>query len=382
MERVIMDRPWRRFLRYLSSRVDTVLLAALLLLAAYGVLIIYSATKVTNIHAGLNPQYYLERQTLYDVLGVIAMVVTMVIGYRRLVQLGRVVYILLMVSLIGVMAIGHSTLGSQRWFSLGPFQLQPSAFASLALILALAFELQRNRGDRIGARELAKLLVLAIVPILLVVKQPDLGSAMVMLITVTAVLVVAGVPGRYLIGLTLMGVVVIAAALSFHLLHAYQLNRLTSFIHQNSASTYQTTTYNIQQSKYAISSGGIRGKGLFGGAQINGGYVPEFSTDFIFAAVGEQLGFVGSAFLLALYSVIAWRLWRAAAAATDRSAQVVAAGVLALIGFSVFQNAGMTMGIMPVAGIPLPLVSFGGSAIIDTFAAVGLVLSFGIDRSR
>lgn len=362
-------------------KIDLALVAVTLALAAYGSLIVYSATKVPDLQAGVSPTYYVAHQVLYDAVGLAAMLATMAVGYRRLVRLGFVVYAVLLVALVGVMAVGSSTLGSQRWFSVGPFQLQPSAFASVGLVLALAAAIDRWQ-ERITARRLAALVAMAIVPILLVFKQPDLGSAILMLMTAAAVMVVGGVKGRHLVLLAVLGVVAVIAALQLHLLHSYQLSRLTSFLHQNSNATFRTSTYNIQQSKYAISSGGIAGKGLFRGAEITGGYVPAFSTDFIFSAVGEQLGFVGSSILLALYSLLSWRIWKAAARSGDRLGRLCAAGVLALVGFSVFENVGMTMGIMPVAGIPLPLVSYGGSAVVDTFVAVGLVASIGLEPSH
>lgn len=374
---VLSHRPHQP-LRGWFRGVDGILLVAVVVLAAYGVVILYSATKVPDVRSGASPLYYMERQAIYDVMGLGALAFTATVGYRRFVHFGRLIYWGMLLSLVGVMVVGHSAYGSKRWFSLGPFHLQPSAFASLALIVALADALDRREGERMSVRELAKLLAMSVVPILLVVKQPDLGSGIIMLVTVAAVLVAAGLPGRYLLVLTVLGLGAVAAAVSLHLLHAYQLARLTSFLHQNSAATFQKSTYNIQQSKFAIGSGGLFGTGLFGGAITNGGYLPSYSTDFIFSTASEQLGFAGAAFLLLLYSVIAWRIWRTAAAA-EGAARLCTVGILALIGFSVFENAGMAMGIMPIAGIPLPLVSFGGSAVIDVFAAVGLVLSVPLD---
>ncbi|MDA8392439.1 MAG: FtsW/RodA/SpoVE family cell cycle protein [Actinomycetota bacterium] len=380
MQALVQDRPTPTWLA-LARRLDLVLVAVTLALAAYGSLIVYSATKVPNQQAGIGPTYYFVHQAAYDVVGLVAMLLTMSVGYRRLVRLGLIVYGFLLVALVAVMAVGSSTLGSQRWFSIGPFQLQPSAFASVGLVLALTAAIDRWQ-ERITARRLVALVVMAVVPILLVFKQPDLGSAILMLVTSAAVMVVGGVKGRHLVILVLLGLATVVAALQLHLLHSYQLSRLTSFLHQNSNATFRTSTYNIQQSKYAISSGGLAGKGLFRGSEITGGYVPAFSTDFIFSAVGEQLGFLGSSVLLVLYSILSWRIWRAAARSGDRLGRLCAAGVLALLGFSVFENVGMTMGIMPVAGIPLPLVSYGGSAVVNTFMAVGLVASIGLEPSH
>ncbi|MGH9101860.1 MAG: FtsW/RodA/SpoVE family cell cycle protein [Acidimicrobiales bacterium] len=379
MAQLVLERRQRSWLS-LARRVDMVLILSTLALAAYGVVILYSATRVQLIHAGTDPHYYLKRQALYDVLGVVAMGIVVAIGYRRLVRAGLALYCLMLVMLLGVMAVGHSALGSQRWFQVGPFQLQPSAFASLGLVLALTAVIRRHESVRL--RHLALLLVMAGVPIILVVKQPDLGSAIIMSVVVLTVLVVGGTRARHLLVLAVVAGAGLFLVLHLGLLKSYQLDRITGFLNQNNASTASNTTYNIAQAKAAISSGGIHGKGLFHGQETNLGYVPEQSTDFIFSAVGEQLGFVGATALLAIYGIIGWRLWRAAATAGDRTGRLCAAGALALIGYSVFQNAGMTMGIMPIAGIPLPLVSYGGSAVIETFAAVGLAISVGLARSR
>lgn len=367
-------------LQAVTRRYDLVLFGSIAALALGGSLALFSATKVSDLRAGVSPYYFLEHQLLYDVLGLVGLSITAWIGYDRLIRFGYLIYWLMMAALVGVMVVGHSSLGSQRWFSIGPFQLQPSAFSGLALVITLAAAAERRDGE-LGLRAVLGLVVMAVVPILLVIKQPDLGSALVMLVASAAALVAAGVRGRYLLGLAVAGLAAIMAALALHLLHAYQLARLTTFLSQNNPATFRTTTYNIQQSKFAISSGGLLGKGIFSGTQVNGGYVPAFSTDFIFSALGSQFGFVGGLAVIALFGVAEWRIWRIGAAAGRLGARICATGVLAIIGFSVFENIGMAMGIMPVAGIPLPLISYGGSAVLDTFAAVGLVLSIGSERS-
>jgi rod shape determining protein RodA len=276
---------------------------------------------------------------------------------------------------------------------LGSFQLQPSAFATLALILATAAFLRRHQGD-IRLRHVIVLLIMTGIPIFLVYKQPDLGTAIVMAVVLLVMLVVAGVKGRYLTALAALAVLGIVAVVQLGVLKQYQVDRLTSFVHQtpagqtvtaapgSSASSNQKSTYNLAQSKIAIGSGGTTGKGLFNGSQTNLNYVPEQQTDFIFTAVGEQLGFVGAAALLALFGVVVWRILRIAQTARDSLGMLLCAGVLGLIGLSVFQNAGMTMGIMPITGIPLPFMSYGGSATIAFFAAIGIVLNVGMRRFR
>jgi rod shape determining protein RodA len=228
-----------------------------------------------------------------------------------------------------------------------------------------------------------RLLIMAGIPIVLVLLQPDLGTAMIMVIVLIVMLAVAGLPIRILV-LLLIGTVLVAfVAIEGGLLHTYQIARLTTFLNpnQHSSNPYvQTTIYNTQQSKDAIGAGGLFGSGIGHGAQTNLGYVPEQQTDFIFTAVAEQLGFVGSVGVLVILGVIAWRILRAAVVARDVFGRLICAGLFAFVAFSVFQNAGMTMGIMPITGIPLPFVSYGGTAVLVFYAAIGLALSVGARR--
>ena len=240
------------------------------------------------------------------------------------------------------------------------------------LIIAIATYCSR-RPEGLDFRDLVRLVLMAALPILLVFKQPDLGTAIVMTIILLVMLAVAGMPGRYLLLLVVGSVLLVLVALNLGLLQRYQIDRLTSFISPNGAS--QTSTYNVTEAKEAISHGGVFGRGLFKGAQTNLAYVPEQQTDFIFSAVGEQLGFVGSGVLLLVYGVLAWRVLRVTQLAKDTFGRLLCSGVFALLMFSVFENVGMNMGIMPVAGIPLPFLSYGGSAMIGFFAAIGIVTS-------
>jgi rod shape determining protein RodA len=279
--------------------------------------------------------------------------------------------------------VGSSAQGAARWFSVGPLQLQPSEFAVLALILAVASYCARRDEEGLAWRDVFRLLIMAGIPIVLVLLQPDLGTAMIMVIVLLVMLAVAGLPIRILVMLLIGTVLVALVAVDGGLLHHYQIARLTTFLNPNSHSTnpyVQEAIYNGQQAKNAIGSGGLFGSGIGHGAQTNLGYVPEQQTDFIFTAVGEQLGFVGSVGLLSLLGIIAWRVLHAAVVARDVFGRLICAGLFAFIAFSVFQNAGMTMGIMPITGIPLPFVSYGGTAVLVFFAAVGLALSVGARR--
>jgi len=279
--------------------------------------------------------------------------------------------------------VGSHVQGSERWFSVGPIEIQPSEFAVLGLILVVAAYCDRRQEEGLAWKDVFKLLILAGIPIALVLIQPDLGTAIIMMIVLLVMLAVAGLPIRILI-LLLLGVALVAVvAFESGILHAYQIARLTTFLNPNSTSTNPNVVsaiYNTTEAKNAIGSGGFLGTGLLHGAQTNLGYVPEQSTDFIFTAVGEQLGFVGSVGLLALLGVVAWRVLAAAGHSRDIFGRLVCAGLFTFVAFSVFQNAGMTMGIMPITGIPLPFVSYGGTAVICFFLAVGLALSVGAHR--
>lgn len=379
MAQIVLDNR-RSAWRDLVARVDLVLLTSTLAVAALGVVMVYSATRTQLTDAGLNPHYYLLRQGLYTSLGLGVMAVFALVDYHRWEELAAVVYCGLMLGLLAVLTpVGSSQLGSQRWIQLGGFQLQPSAFAALALVIVAAAYLARQESSgAIPLRKVALLLVMAGVPTILVVKQPDLGSGLVMGVSLLAVIVVAGVRGRHLVGLGALGGLLVLAVLHLHLLHGYQLQRLSTFVDPSHAPRY--ALYNLRQSKIAIGSGGVLGKGLFHGSQTNLAYVPEQYADFIFTAVGEQLGFVGAASLLALFAVMIWRAIRAAQLARDSFGRLLCAGVIGMIAFSVFQNTGMTMGIMPITGIPLPFVSYGGSATLAFSAGMGLVLNVGMRR--
>ncbi len=359
--------------RQVSARIDVLLLGVTGLLALTGVVMIYSATKGKLALAGEDPRYFLKRQAVFLVLGLVVMVALSLFDYRRLEQFSTVLYVGIVLALLAVLSpVGSHALGSQRWFALGPLQLQPSEFATLVLIIAIATYCTR-RPEGLDFRDLVRLVLMSALPIVLIIKQPDLGTAIVMLVILMVMLAVAGMPGRYLLLLIVGAVVLVIFALNVGLLKHYQIVRLTSFISPEGAN--QNVTYNVTQAKDAIAHGGIFGRGLFHGAVTNLAYVPEQQTDFIFSAVGEQLGFVGAGVLLLLYGVVAWRVLRTAQLARDTYGRLICSGVFALLVFSVFENVGMNMGIMPVAGIPLPFLSYGGSAMIGFMAAIGLVTS-------
>jgi rod shape determining protein RodA len=359
--------------------VDPFLVLATLAASAIGVVMVYTATRGELVLAGSSPTYYLKRQALFVLLGLVVMACVGFFDYRKLESFGMAIYGLSIFILVVVMIphVGSHTLGSERWFNLGPLQLQPSEFAVLGMIIAVATYCTR-RPDGLAWRDVVKLLVLGAVPIGLVMVQPDLGTGIIMSVVLLVMLAVAGLPNRVLILLLLGAVALVALVLAAGLLHHYQILRITSFLHQSTkhlSGTLAGAVYNLQQAKDAIGAGGLTGTGIAHGAATNLGYVPEQQTDFIFTAVGEQLGFVGAVGVLAVLGIVAWRVLRAGQLARDVFGQLICVGVFTFIAFSTFQNAGMTMGIMPITGIPLPFISYGGTAVIAFFTGVGLALS-------
>jgi rod shape determining protein RodA len=271
--------------------------------------------------------------------------------------------------------VGHPALGAERWYSAGGIQIQPSEFAVLFLILALATFCAR-RSEGLKMYDVMRILLMALVPLALIVKEPDLGTAIILVLIVSAMMVIAGVPPRFMALLAVLGSLGLAMAIYLDLLQKYQVDRFISFANQNSTNPdLARLIYEVNNAKSAIGAGGLHGAGLFHGAQTVLGYVPEQWTDFIFTAIGEQLGFIGSTVVIALLAFIGYRMFVIGKNARDTMGRLLCIGVFIFFAFSVFENVGMTMGIMPVTGVPLPLLSYGGSAAVCFFVAGGMVLS-------
>jgi rod shape determining protein RodA len=355
---------------------DLILAGLTVGVSVFGVIMVYSATKAALISQGFSPYYFLKRQGIFVVLGCLIMLGVSKFDYRRFEQLATPIYLLCILALLAVKSpLGSAALGSQRWFSFGIIQIQPSEFTVLGMILAIATYCGR-RPVGLTMRDVRRLLLMAGVPIGLVFLQPDLGTSIIMVVVLVVMLAIAGVPPRFLLllGVLAAGAAVLAVILG--VLQHYQVVRLTSFLNQNSTNPAAAQyIYQVHQAKAAIGAGGLFGQGLFHGLQTNLGYVPEQHTDFIFTAVGEQLGFVGAAGLLAALGVLAARMLRVSMLAKDQLGQLIAVGIFTFFAFSCFQNVGMIMGIMPVTGIPLPFMSYGGSAAVCFFISVGMVLS-------
>ncbi len=348
-----------------AQGVDLVLATLTTAVAAFGVLMVYSATRDPLQAAGLDPHLYLTKQAEFVVLGTVVMLVASRIDYRHYEVLATPFYVLSLLALLAVRFVGSTVLGSQRWFSFGPIQVQPSEFVVLAMILSIAVYCER-RPDGLVMRDVVRMLILGGIPIVLVFLQPDLGTAMIMFVVLVVMLAIAGVPPRFLVLLGMLFAGAVAVAIVLHIVQPYQLHRLTSF--------FGKTPWQVAQAKAAIGSGGAFGTGLFKGLSTTG-YVPEQQTDFIFTVVGQQLGFLGAIGLICALGVMAARMLRASMRARDHLGRLLAVGIFTFFGFSCFQNVGMIMGLMPVTGIPLPFMSYGGSAAVCFFLAVGVVLS-------
>jgi rod shape determining protein RodA len=346
--------------------VDVLLVGGALAIAVLGVVVVGSATR-----SGPGGPAYIARQLAWVGLGTGAMVVAMTVDVDRMRRLAPLAYGLVLVALVAVLSpLGAKANGAQAWFDLGPFRVQPAELAKPVLIAVLAAHGARARG-RFGGGRLLGALVLAAPVVGLTLLQPDLGTAMVLAVVTAGVVVTAGAPTRHLALVGLAGLLGALGGLRAGVLEPYQVERLTGFLHQSSDP--RGVTWNLEQAKIAIGSGGVAGSGLFAGSQTGLDYVPEAHTDFVFTVVGEELGLLGGVSLLGLFSLVAWRIWRAAVRAPNVFAALCCTGVLTMVGFQVFENVGMTMGLTPITGIPLPLVSYGGSATVACLGAVGLV---------
>jgi rod shape determining protein RodA len=359
-----------------KDRMDYGLLWGLVVLGVTGVVMIYSATRQALVNAGENPHYYVERQAFFVVLGIAAMYLVSRIDYRRLEIAATPLYVVSLFALAGVFVLGKSALGAERWYSIGSsIQVQPSEFAVLFLILAIATFCAR-RTEGLKMYDVMRLLLMAAVPLALIVKEPDLGTAIILVLIVSAMMVIAGVPPRFMTLLAVVGSIGLAVALYLDLLQKYQVDRFVSFLNQNSTNPkLAQLIYEVNNAKSAIGAGGLHGAGLFHGAQTVLGYVPEQWTDFILTAIGEQIGFIGSVIVILLLAFVGYRMFVIGKNARDTMGRLLCIGVFIFFAFSVFENIGMTMGIMPVTGVPLPLLSYGGSAAVVYFVAGGLVLS-------
>jgi rod shape determining protein RodA len=360
--------PWRH--------VDLLMLGCVTAISLIGALMVFSSTRGSDSSEPVTS--VLERHLVFLAAGFTVMALVTMVDYRRFRDYALVLYGVTCGLLVLVLSpLGSEVNGAQAWFQIGGFALQPAEFAKVAVIVLLA-ALGAQFSDHVDLRRLCVLLAVPGVPLALIMLQPDPGTALVLIAVVMGLLLVAGVRAKHIAALTLLGLTSLVVVLSSGFLEDYQRDRLTVFL--NPSAGLQAEAYNLNQSKIAIGSGGVLGKGIFNGTQTQLDIVPEQHTDFIFTAVGEELGFIGAATLLVLFAVLCWRIWRIAQLSRDQLGVLLCVGVLSMMVFQMFQNAGMTMGIMPITGIPLPFVSHGGSSTIALFAAIGLVQSVHMRR--
>jgi rod shape determining protein RodA len=360
-------------------RPDLMLVIPYLLLTALGLVMIYTASAPRLEEAGVSPTRELEQQAAFVLIGFASFAIVSVINLSVVRPWVPALYLGSVVTLILVLSpLGSAVKGAQRWIQLGPVRFQPSEIAKLAVILGLAMLLSAAvrpmKWDRV-----ARAVMIVVVPAVLIFLQPDLGTMLTFGFIAGVMIFVAGATWRQMAALIVAGLVTTVAVFQAGVIKTYQITRLTAFLDETS--DVLNTQYNQFQSQIAIGTGGLFGKGLFNGTQTNLRFVPEQSSDFIFTAVGEQLGFVGSLFVLVMFGLIIWRILVAAANARDRFGQLAATGVAALVAFHVFVNIGMTIRVMPVTGLPLPFMSSGGTVFVVMSVALGMAHSVWMRRS-
>ncbi|MFL6174601.1 MAG: rod shape-determining protein RodA [Marmoricola sp.] len=367
--------------------IDWVLIGVTLAILVIGTLLVWSSTSTNDQLTGGDSTAYLKKQLVNVAIGLVLGAMVFFTDRRWVRILAPLVYLGSIAGLFLVLAMGTTINGSRSWLMLGGLSIQPAEFAKLAVVvgmaLAVAERTESSRRRRVGHLEVALMLGIAGFPALLILMQPDLGTMLVLTATVFGVLAVSGAPRRWLAGLAGGGVVGAAVMVTAGFLKTYQVDRFMAFT--NPDLDPRGAGYNTEQARIAIGNGGLLGQGLFHGSQTRSGFVPEQHTDFVFTVAGEELGLIGAGVLILLFAVLLFRAIAIALAAEDMFGRVAAAGIACWFGFQTFQNVGMCLGIMPVTGVPLPLVSYGGSSMFASLAAIGLLLNIGMrtnDRNR
>ena len=375
-------------------RLDWLLMLSTAALLAVGTLLVWSATSRPD-EVSADPDPDLKKQLVNIAIGVVLGVMVTATDHRWVRILAPLVYVASVIGLLLVLVMGSTVNGSRSWIQLAGTSIQPAEFAKLAVVIGMALLVaERTEGSlstrNVGHLDVIGMLGIAALPSLLILLQPDLGTMLVLSATVFGVVAVSGAPRVWLVGLAGGAVVAAALAVRLGVLASYQVDRFMAFT--NPELDPRGAGYNTTQARIAIGNGGVFGQGLFEGSQTRSGFVPEQHTDFIFTVAGEELGLVGSAVVIALLGVLLWRALSIAARADDLFGRLAAAGIACWFGFQAFQNIGMCLGIMPVTGVPLPLVSYGGSSMFASLTAVGLLqnihlrsersLGLGVARSR
>ncbi|GFP29316.1 rod shape-determining protein RodA [Candidatus Hakubella thermalkaliphila] len=357
---------------------DFVLPLASLLLGLYGALLIYSATGVGEFWLTQDPYFYLKRQILFLIVGLTLFFVVTIFNYAVLRGVWIWIYFLNLAGLSLVHFFGQEVHGSRSWLGWGGYGIQPSEFGKIVLIITLAAFLSNRKGESRSLKDVILSLIHVGMPIVLILREPDIGMSLVYLAILLGMMFVAGIRSSYLIGLGIMGSAGVVAMVSLGLVKEHIVKRLIVFL--NPAFDPLGAGYALDQSKIAIGSGELWGKGLFLGSQTHLNFVPEQHTDFIFSVLGEELGFMGALLLFLLYGLLIWRCLAVARKSRDLFGIYICVGVVSMLVFQIFINVGMAIGIMPIAGLPLPFLSYGGSSLISTLLGLGLVENVYIHR--
>jgi rod shape determining protein RodA len=361
--------------RVTFPRLDWILLGAAGLILAMGTLLVWSATSSNDVLTQGDSTAYLHKHLVNILIGLVLAAAVMATDHRWVRIVTPLVYVASIIGLLLVLVMGTTINGSRSWLMVAGLSIQPAEFAKLAVVIGMAMIIaertENSRRRQVGVVDVALMGTIAGIPALLIILQPDLGTMLVLSATVFGVLAVAGVPRRWLALLFAGGSAVATLAVSLHLLKAYQINRFMAFT--DPALDPRGAGYNTTQARIAIGNGGLFGRGLFDGSQTRSRFVPEQHTDFIFTVAGEELGLIGAGVLILLFAVLLWRALHISQNADDMFGRVAAAGIACWFAFQTFQNIGMCLGIMPVTGVPLPLVSYGGSSMFASMMALGLL---------
>jgi len=370
--------------RRMVKKFDFTLFIVTLLIIVFGLIILSSATHTTMTRDG-DSLAYVKKQAFSIVLGLSMIVFLLKIDYKEFVKHSKFIYFFNLFLLIFVLVVGSEQHGAKSWINLGPLNLQPSEFAKIAIILTFAVYLAGREGKLNRFIDLVPTFVFFGLPMVLIMLQPDLGSTLVFIAIYFGMMFVAGARPRNLLILIMIGAALVGGVLTAQLkfgytkpLKPYQLDRLTIFV--NPYKDPRGAGYHVIQSQVALGSGGLWGKGLYRGTQTQLNFLPEQRNDFIFSVVGEETGFIGSVTLMVLFYIFFYRCIRIARSAKDRVGTLIAAGFTSMMVFHLLVNVGMTAGIMPITGIPLPFFSYGGSSMLANLIGVGLLLNVYLRR--
>ena len=377
MSTFLNRNPYRRARRSsFISGFDPVLTGAVAALLVMGTLLVYAATREWYSANGLDPQYYLKRHVINIAIGALLAYGTTVIDYRLLRAYTPIVWGLGVIGLIVVLipGLGSEVNGAKAWIALpGGFQIQPAELAKISIIIGMSMILSERThdSDEPTSRDVLQALVVAAVPVLFILLQPDMGTVFIISASVVTIIAVSGSPTKWVVGLLLIAVLGAVVATKSGVISEYQIKRLQTFV--DPTADTQGTGYQLRQARITVGSGGLIGTGLFNGPQTNGRFVPEQQTDFIFTVAGEELGFLGSGLIVLLYLIILMRSFAIARRTNDPFGRLVTTGVIAWYAFQLFENIGMTLGLMPMTGVPLPFISYGGSSMFATLIGFGLL---------